>query len=500
MRINTTTNKISNAVDADCVVVPVFGKKPSDAFTQLDKLSRGVLGQFLKRVKFKGAHGSVVALPLPGKTVRTAVVVGADRKKINATALRSLAGKAAAEALSHNCAHILIAFEEAVPQDMAGCHVRVSAGAVAHKVYRYTETLGKKSSTPSLKRCTVLSNAPAEVRRRAVAEARAIHMGMSLTRRLADLPPNICNPSYLEQQAREVAKRHASSIKIKVIDEADAKRLGMGSFLAVSSGSNAPGKLVCLSYEGAQGANAKSAPTALVGKGVTFDTGGISIKPSNAMDEMKFDMSGAATVLGVMLACAEMKLPLNLVCVMACVENMPGGNACRPGDVVKTMSGQTVEILNTDAEGRLILCDALTYTGETYAPDEIIDIATLTGACVVALGDQASGLMTNNRDLGDRLLEAGVHSGDRAWELPLWDEYQSQLDSNFADMANIGGRGAGTITAACFLARFTKKHRWAHLDIAGTAWYGGAKKGSTGRPVPLLTEFLIAKAYAQASD
>jgi leucyl aminopeptidase len=268
------------------------------------------------------------------------------------------------------------------------------------------------------------------------------------------------------------------------------QKLGMGSLLSASRGSRQPAKLIVMEYKGGK-ANQK--PIALVGKGLTFDAGGISIKPGAGMDEMKYDMCGAASVFGAMQACVELELPINVVGVIPSSENLPDGDANKPGDIVTSMSGQTIEILNTDAEGRLILCDALTYT-ERFEPAAVIDIATLTGACIVALGDQASGLMANDDKLADELLDAGQSSGDRAWRLPIWDEYQTQLDSNFADMANIGGPKAGSITAACFLARYTKKFKWAHLDIAGTAWKQGAAKGATGRPVPLLMEFLMKRA------
>jgi leucyl aminopeptidase len=266
--------------------------------------------------------------------------------------------------------------------------------------------------------------------------------------------------------------------------------LGMGSLLAVAQGSAEAPKLITLEYTGDAG---KSRPIVLVGKGVTFDSGGISIKPGPGMDEMKFDMCGAASVLGVMKAVASLGLAVNVVGVIPAVENMPDGKAIKPGDVVTSMSGQTIEILNTDAEGRLILCDALTYAAR-FEPDVVIDIATLTGACVIALGSHASGLLSNHDPLAEELLRAGQHSGDRAWRLPLWDDYQKQLDSNFADMANVGGREAGTITAACFLARYTKAYRWAHLDIAGTAWHSGKAKGASGRPVPMLMEFILNRA------
>jgi leucyl aminopeptidase len=281
-------------------------------------------------------------------------------------------------------------------------------------------------------------------------------------------------------------------LKVSVLEQKDMEKLGMGAFLAVARGSHQPAKLIALEYRGLA---KMEKPIVLVGKGVTFDTGGISLKPPAEMDEMKFDMSGAASVFGTLTAAAEMKLPLNIVGIIPATENMPGGNAAKPGDVVTSMSGRTIEILNTDAEGRLILCDALTYA-ERYKPDVVIDIATLTGACVIALGHMASGLMSNNDQLAEELLQASELSSDRAWRLPMWDDYQELLKSNFADMANIGGRSAGTITAACFLSRFTEKYSWAHLDIAGTAWKNGKEKGSTGRPVPLLTQFLLSRAKA----
>jgi leucyl aminopeptidase len=325
---------------------------------------------------------------------------------------------------------------------------------------------------------------------KALEQSLAIAHGMSLTKDLGNLAPNICTPTYLAKQAKDLAKTH--KLRASIFEEKDMEKLGMGSLLAVARGSDQPAKLIVLEY---QGAGKKENPIVLVGKGVTFDTGGISLKPAADMDEMKFDMSGAASVLGTLHAIAEMKLPINVVGIIPTTENMPSGKATKPGDVVTSMSGQTIEVLNTDAEGRLILCDALTYA-ERYNPEVVIDIATLTGACVVALGNFTTGLLSNDDKLAQELLSAGELTGDRAWQLPLWDEYQDLLKSNFADIANIGGRAAGTITAACFLSRFTKKYRWAHLDIAGTAWKSGKEKGSTGRPVPLLTQFLISQVKA----
>ena len=322
--------------------------------------------------------------------------------------------------------------------------------------------------------------------RRAIAEATAISAGMTLARDLGNLPANICTPTYLARQARDLAKGE-KRLRVKVLDEADMKRLKMGSLLSVSAGSRQPAKLITLEYRGAAAADK---PVVLVGKGVTFDTGGISIKPGQAMDEMKFDMCGAASVLGTVKAVAQLQLPINVVGIVPATENMPDGIATKPGDIVTSMSGQTIEILNTDAEGRLILCDALTYAAR-FKPSCVIDIATLTGAVIVALGKIPSGVMGNDSKLIDSLVKSANKIDDRIWELPLWDDYQEQLKSNFADMANIGGRDAGTITAACFLSRFTKDYKWAHLDIAGTAWKSGDEKGATGRPVPLLTQYIL---------
>ncbi len=312
----------------------------------------------------------------------------------------------------------------------------------------------------------------------------AIAKGMGLTRKLGDLPSNICTPSYLAETAKSMANQY--NLNCEVLEEKDMQSLGMNSLLSVSKGSSEAGKLISLSYNNA----GKNQPIVLVGKGVTFDSGGISLKPGAKMDEMKFDMCGAASVLGVMKAVAEMDLKVNLTVVVPTVENMPAHDASKPGDVVKSMSGQTVEILNTDAEGRLILCDALTYC-KKFNPKVVIDIATLTGAVIIALGKHHSGLMANDQALADDLKNAGSNAMDTVWQLPLDDEYDELLKSNFADMANIGGREGGTVTAGCFLARFTKDYRWAHLDIAGTAWLGGSKKGATGRPVPLLTQYIL---------
>ena len=322
----------------------------------------------------------------------------------------------------------------------------------------------------------------------ALKEAVATADGTDLARTLGNLPPNLCTPSYLADEAKKLASQF--KLGIEVLERRDMEKLGMGALLAVTRGSHQPPKLIVLRYAGAA---KKVKPLVLVGKGITFDTGGISLKPAPEMDEMKFDMSGAGSVLGAIRALAGMRAPVNVIGVVPTCENMPGGGATRPGDVVTTMSGQTVEILNTDAEGRLILCDALTYA-ERLAPEAVVDIATLTGACVIALGHVATGLFSNDQQLADEIRAAGEDAWDRVWQMPLWEDYQEQLRSNFADMANIGGRPAGSVTAACYLARFARKLKWAHLDIAGTAWRSGREKGSTGRPVPLLVRFALRRA------
>ena len=348
----------------------------------------------------------------------------------------------------------------------------------------------KKPAPPALASVTLaIAGAPVTLQAQAaLKEGVATADGADLARTLGNLPPNLCTPSYLADEARKLAKQF--KLGLEVLERKDMERLGMGALLAVTAGSRQPPKLIVLRYAGA--AKSKK-PLVLVGKGITFDTGGISLKPGAEMDEMKFDMSGAGSVLGAIRALAGMRAPVNVIGVVPTCENMPDGAATRPGDIVTTMSGQTVEILNTDAEGRLILCDALTYS-ERFAPEAVVDIATLTGACVIALGHVASGLFANDQKLADEILAAGDDAWDRAWQMPLWEEYQEQLRSNFADMANIGGRPAGSITAACYLARFTRKLKWAHLDIAGTAWRSGRDKGSTGRPVPLLVRLALRRA------
>lgn len=351
--------------------------------------------------------------------------------------------------------------------------------------YQYDHTLGKKAEPVKLQKLTMLTANPLPTDY-ALVHGQAIGNGINTARHLGNLPPNICTPSFLADTASGLSKQH-ENLMVTVLDEAELKEIGMHSLLSVSAGSDQPAKVAIMHYKGAPDSER---PYVLVGKGVTFDSGGISIKPGAKMDEMKFDMCGAASVIGTLQTVCELNLRLNVIGIIGAVENMPSGSATKPGDIITTLSGQTVEVLNTDAEGRLVLCDLLSYV-ERFNPETVVDIATLTGACVVALGNHTSGLFTEDIELSYHLLEAGQYTYDRAWPMPLWKEYDQQLKSNFADIGNIGGPGAGSITAACFLARFTKNYTWAHLDIAGTAWLEGGEKGATGRPVSLLSQYLI---------
>jgi len=368
--------------------------------------------------------------------------------------------------------------------------VRAAILALRNETYRFTQMKSKPEPASHTLKRVVFSVDPADEKaaKLAVKQAVALANGMDLTRDLGNLPGNVCTPTYLGNTAKKIAKDWG--LKAEVLGLKQIQALNMGSFLSVARASVEPPQFIVLHY---QGAAAKAAPVVLVGKGITFDTGGISLKPGEAMDEMKYDMCGAGSVLGTMRAVAEMGLKINVVAIVPTCENMPGGNATKPGDIVTSMKGLTIEVLNTDAEGRLILCDALTYA-ERFKPAAVIDVATLTGACVIALGAHNSGLFSKDDALAGELLDASREANDPAWRMPLDDEYQDQLKSNFADIANIGGRPAGAVTAACFLSRFTDSYPWAHLDIAGTAWKGGAAKGATGRPVPLLAQFLIDRA------
>jgi leucyl aminopeptidase len=358
-------------------------------------------------------------------------------------------------------------------------------------IYQFTAYKSNKEITSKIEKIGILSTeAELNSTQLGLNQGRAIADGMNLTKLLGDLPGNICTPSYLAEQAFELGKKYPS-IDISILEENDMEKLNMGAFLSVSRGSRQPAKLITLSH---QGGKKDDKPIVLIGKGLTFDAGGISLKQAPGMDEMKYDMCGGATVIGSFLAAVQMQLPLNIIGLIPSSENMPDGDANKPGDILTSMSGKTIEVLNTDAEGRLLLCDTLTYA-ERFNPDVVIDMATLTGACLVALGRIPSGLLGNNDTLCNDLLTAAEMSNDSLWRLPLWEEYHEQLKSNFADLANVGGKDAGTITAACFLSQFAENFHWAHLDIAGTAWRTGTNKGATGRPVPLICQYLINRAY-----
>jgi leucyl aminopeptidase len=480
-----------------CAIVGVFdSRKLSTSAAALDEAAQGHLSKIVRRGDMEGKAGSTLLLHnIPGVSCERVLLVGLGReaefgvkqyREAVAASVRALNATGAADAELH------LASLEVDGRD-AAWRAQQAVTIAQESVYRFEAMKSRKDSTKHALEELVLAFTDRGQTRAAesgLAHGAALAAGMALTKDLGNLPPNVCTPTHLARAARELAKRY--QMKVQVFERADMEKMGMGALLAVARGSHEPPKFIVLEHRGAK---KEGKPVVLVGKGITFDTGGISIKPAAEMDEMKFDMSGAGSVLGTLKAVGELKMPLNVVGLIPTTENMPGGQATKPGDIVTSMSGQTVEILNTDAEGRLILCDALTYA-ERYEPAAVIDIATLTGACVIALGHVASGLFSNDDGLAQELLSAADAAHDRAWRLPLWDDYQDQLKSNFADFANIGGRPAGSVTAACFLARFARKFKWAHLDIAGTAWRGGKEKGATARPVPLLTEFLVRRARA----
>ncbi len=483
----------------ECAVVGIYEQGDLGiAARQIDAQIGGLLGKLHAGGDFAAKVGDALLLPLPagaaservlllGLGARTAFGRKQYRKALQ-TAAQSLVKTGAADAI------VYLTLEE-VPDLDVSHRARIVAEVFCIHGYKVPDLkTGAKPKTPKL---TLVSAATDNARAAKAAEeglaiGQAIGSGMSLARDLGNLPPNVCTPTYLGNRALQMAKEWPS-IKARVFDAGGIKLLKMGAFLAVTQGSDQAPRLIVCEYRGAK---KNAAPVCLVGKGITFDSGGISLKDPPSMDEMKFDMGGAAAVLGTLRSVAELKLPINVVVVVASCENMPSGGAVKPSDIVTTMSGQTVEILNTDAEGRLVLCDALTYS-RRFKPAAVVDVATLTGACIVALGNHFSGLMSNDETLAEELAAAGLRADDRAWRLPIGEEYVDQLKSNFADIANVGGREGGACTAASFLWKFAKDLKWAHLDIAGTAWLSGSLKGSTGRPVPLLVDFLINRAGAK---
>jgi leucyl aminopeptidase len=476
-----------------CLVLGVYAKRRLPAATQtVNRASDAFLSRILKNGDLDGNVGQTLMLyEVPGTLSKRILLVGCGaEKEFDQKSYRKVVAAAVAELNSSGAGEAICCLPEPSKGD-SGLYstVRDTVIAATEGVYRFDQCKSDvEAPARPLKKITLLLENRRQLKtaEKALAHGVAIGNGTALAKDLGNLPGNICTPTYLAEQAKKLGRK-STKLRVQILEEKQMEKLGMGALLSVSRGSRQPAKLIVMEYKGGK---PKSKPVVLVGKGLTFDAGGISIKPSPAMDEMKFDMCGGASVLGAMAACVELKLPINLVGIVPASENLPDGAANKPGDIVTSMSGQTIEVLNTDAEGRLILCDSLTYA-ERFDPAAVIDIATLTGACVVALGSHASGLLGNDDKLTDEVLAAGELSGDRAWQLPLWDDYQEQLNSNFADIANIGGKGAGTITAACFLSRFTKKFKWAHLDIAGSAWNSGNNKGATGRPVPLLTQFLL---------
>jgi leucyl aminopeptidase len=477
----------ADTADTPCVVAGLFEDGPSSAAAAIDEASGGAIARLRESGDFNGKSGTTLVLHgLANVASPRVLLVGLGaREKFDARAFERACG-AAGKALKRMPVRQASTW---LPElDVAGrdadWRVRTCALAIDHACYRYTATIKPESDAPKLAKLELVAGAGAD---RGLEQARAIARGVSFARELGCLPPNLCTPSHIAAQAKTIADAH-EAVTLEVLERADMEKLGMGALLAVASGSATPPKLIVLQYRGGE-EGAK--PCALVGKGVTFDTGGMNLKPTGSMEEMKYDMCGAAGVLGAFLSAVELKLPLNLVCVVPSVENMPGGGGYRPSDVLHTHAGITVEVLNTDAEGRLILCDALAYTCKRFQPQALVDAATLTGACVIALGAHASGLFSADEELASALLAAGEASLDRAWRLPLWDDYRNQLESAFADIANVGGKSAGAVTAALFLSRFTEGTPWAHLDVAGTAWVPGRKGYATGRPVPLLAEWLI---------
>ncbi len=491
MALEFTLNQGNPAqAQLDCVVVGIHADKTlTPGAKAIDAASGGKLSALLERGDIGGKTGVTTLLhDLPSVTAPRVLVVGlGEAGKFGVPQYLKAVGDAARALRNGPVSTALFTLSElAVEGRDAAWNIRSAAVAADHACYRYLATLGeknKKRSETGLKAFAIQGDDAS-----ALAQGKSIAAGVQFARELGNLPPNVCNPAYLAQQAQEFAARFAKA-ECEVLERDDMAQLGMGSLLAVAQGSANPPKLIVLKWN--NGGDAK--PYVLVGKGITFDTGGINLKTQGGIEEMKYDMCGAANVMGAFVAAVGMQLPINLVVIAAAVENMPDGNSYRPSDVITSMSGKTIEVGNTDAEGRLILCDALTYA-QRFEPQALLDVATLTGACVIALGKFATGVMSKHQDLAAELIAAGETTFDRGWQLPLWDEYQSLLNSNFADVYNIGGRWAGAITAGCFLSRFTEGQRWAHLDIAGVANGDGKMGMATGRPVGLLAQWLMDRA------
>ncbi len=483
----TATNRPLDKIKADALIV-TMGKK-SDLPTALPEETGKQLAALIKAGDFNGSKGQTAWLHNPaGISADRILLVGTGDSQPSDQQWQSLLRNIVKAVISAPVKHAVLLLDDTLRQTLEW-QVREGSRLVEEGGYRFDQYRSTPAPASKLAKWTFWHAQKDAALTKAHKTGKGVADGVNLARDLGNLPPNDCYPEYLSGVARDLAKQY-EKLTVKVVSQAQAEKMGMGAFVAVAKGSERQGQIIVMEYKGAK--PTKQGPVALVGKGITFDTGGISLKPGANMDEMKYDMGGAASVFGTVKTVCELNLPIHLVAVVAAAENMPDGRASRPGDIVKTMSGQTVEILNTDAEGRLVLCDALTYVQKKHKPHTVIDIATLTGACVVALGSHAQAVYANDDALSQALIDAGQATGDRGWPMPLWDEYQSQLDSPFADMQNIGGPKGGSITAACFLSRFAKEVKWAHLDIAGTAWIsGGMSKGATGRPVPMLTRYLM---------
>ena len=482
------SNETAEQVETPCLVIGLIEDSPlHGAAEQVNLVSDGVISKGVDNGDLDASRGSTTMLHgVKGVSAERVLLVGfGTREKLDTSRYEKTCMDAGKFLRDHPVkeAHFCTADVEVEAQDKAW-RLRQTALAVHRSNYLYTATKKTQEHSPSPLQAASFSGA-ADMQA-ALDQAAGLAVGFQRARDLGDLPANICTPAYLAEQAQLIAAGYENA-EAEILEPAEMSDLGMNALLAVGQGSENTPRLIVLKYRGAA---ENSKPVVFVGKGITFDTGGISLKSPENMDQMKFDMCGAAAVIGAFESCAHLQLPVNLVCVIAAAENMPGSRAYRPGDVITSMSGQTIEVLNTDAEGRMVLCDALTYS-QRFDPSAMIDVATLTGACVVALGHHASALMSKHDDLAEELLEAGNQSVDRAWRMPLWEDYQSQLKTPFADMKNVGGMPAGSITAACFLSRFAKDQRWAHLDIAGSAWKWGQTEGATGRPTGLLTQFLI---------
>ena len=492
INLNPKTAKEITKVNSGSLIISVYEGPFTEELKVIDQASNGMLKKLRKLDELSGKLGQGTYLPaLSGLKAERAYLVGCGKKgkKISRQDAVKVLTKMVSAAVSSNASNVFISIPKLnISGEGDNWIIQQLAYLCENNVYTYDAKLNKKDKTTrNLKKVSITIDSALSITKlnRSIKVGQAIGRGSNSAKDLANLPANICTPSYLAKESRSAAKKY-SSLTCSVLGEKEMKKLKMDCLLSVGAGSAQESKLITLNYKGGK---KDAEPFVIVGKGITFDTGGISLKPGAAMDEMKFDMCGAASVIGTLQVMAELKAPINVIGLVASAENMPGSKATKPGDVVRTMSGLTVEILNTDAEGRLVLADALTYA-KKFRPQSVVDIATLTGACVVALGHSTSGLMSNYERLAQKLLKAGTTSTDRAWQLPIWDVYQKDLKSNFADIANIGGR-AGTITAACFLSRFTEDYCWAHLDVAGTAWLSGTAKGSSGRPVPLLSHYLL---------